>query len=128
MKKIIQFSMAFAVLMVFPVLAFSQEVGSAVVSGFDPSVFFVSLGALVGAVMTVTQFLKKQLPVSGFTTKFLSWIIALLLSGIGWYFQWGIFVGAEWYWIFAYALAAGLVGNSIFDIHIIKGIIKIFRE
>lgn len=126
MGKTIQFLMVLMVAVMLPLAAFCQD--GPVPSVFDPGTYYVSLAALVGAVMTITQFLKKVVVTEGITTKLLSWGVGLALSVIGYVMKLGIFEAVEWYWILIYALSAGLVGNSIFDLSIIEGILSIFEK
>lgn len=88
--------------------------------GFEE--YFASLAALAGLVVVITGYaiqLFKQ-PPTKLIKQLISWGVSLLISLVGWLFQWGIFTGAEWYSIFAYGLAAGLVANGIFDVKMVQ--------
>lgn len=87
-----------------------------VIDGFNPEVHFVSLAALVSAVLMGTQFFKKILGTVGGWTVVLSGVTSMLLSLVGWKMQWGIFLGIEFYWALAYGIIAALVANRVFDL------------
>jgi hypothetical protein len=57
----------------------------------------------------------------------ISWLIAILLSFLGWALKWGMFVGIEWYMVIVYGFACGLVANGIFDIAFIKTILSFLK-
>ncbi len=125
MKTFIKYLLVFAMLFLFPVLAFCQD-GTG--SFFDPAAFLGTLTALAASVTAVTEFLKRQIQTKGFIAQILSWIVAIALSALGWWLQVGMYVGVEWFWIFIYGLAGGLVSNGIFDTGIVKAIINIFKK
>lgn len=120
MKKIIHFLVALLAFVMLPVFAFCQEVTT--VPGFDPGQYFASLSAMVAAVMVITQFIKKLLTLKDLWAKILSWIVAALLSLAGWYFQYGIFIGTEWYHIILNSALIGLVSNGVFNIGVAESI------
>lgn len=125
MKTFIKYLSVFAMLFLFPVLAFCQD-GTG--SFFDPAAFLGTLTALAASVAAVTEFLKSQLKTKGIISQLLSWIVAIALSGLGWWLQIGMYVGVEWFWIFIYGLAGGLISNGIFDTAIVTAIISIFKK
>lgn len=128
MKNFIRLLMVLLTALMLPVMVFAQEVAAGVANVLpDPSTWFLSLAALAGAVMTVTQWLKNVLESKGIQTKLLSWLIAVILAFVGWFLELGIFAGLEWYWAAIYALSAGLVANSIVDLNLIQGILKLFK-
>lgn len=126
----IRLLMILLVAAMLPVIAVAQEVSTAVADasvGFDPSVYFVSLASLVGAVTAITQWLKKYVKTQGIQTKLLSWFVSVALCFVGWIFHLGILAGVEWYWILMYGLSAGLVANSIADLNIVTGLLNLFK-
>lgn len=129
MKNLIRFLFVLLAVLMLPVVAFCQEVaaGAASETGFDPQAWFVSLAAMVGAVMTITQWIKGLLLTAGIGTKLLSWMVSIVLAFLGWYFELGILAGLQWFWVAIYALSAGLVANSIVDLNIVQAILKLFR-
>lgn len=115
-----------AVIMIAPMCLFAQGGDTGTI---EPGTWFLTLGGFVAAVMAVTEFLKKYLfKTSGFASRFLSWIVAVALAFAGWFLQFGIFAGLQWYWALLYALAAGLAGNGIFDIGIISGLLSLVNK
>lgn len=131
MKRFLAFLMILFAVFALPIAALAQTAETlteAVSTVFDPTVLFASLSALVTAVTVVTQFVKSKIKSEGFWTKLLSWAVAAGLSVCGWFLHLGIFEGVAWYWMLCYALASGLVANSIFDLGIVTGIINLFKS
>ena len=126
MRKFVRILSIVLVALFVPILAFCQD--GTTEAGFDPAVYFISLSALVTGVMGVTQWLKKVVRSTGNWTKFLSWWVAFFLSFAGWFLKLGIFAGIEWYWVLAYAIGAGLVANSVFDLSIVKGLLETLKS
>jgi hypothetical protein len=92
----------------------------------DISGYFASLAYLVPAVLLITQIVLKYIK-----TKYdqvVSWIVSLLMCSVGWLLQLGIFCGTQWWWIFIYGLAAGLVANGVFDIPIVTALLNFIRK
>jgi len=129
MKTLIRLLMILLVALMLPVVAFCQEVSEAVatVVGFSPASYFVSLSALATAVITITQWLKGIINSTGVITKLVSWLISITLAFIGWWFNLGIFDSITWYWVIIYAVGAGLIANSIFDLSVVTALINLFK-
>lgn len=128
MKNLIKLlAVLVVVMLLLPTSLFAQNGNVATI--FNPAEWFITLAAFVGVVMTITEFLKVYIfKTSGFASRFLSWIVSILLALLGWILQAGIFAGLPWYWIFLYGLSAGFIGNGIFDIGIIKAILSIIPK
>ena len=117
MKKFLMMLLMF--FLIVPV--FASDGGS-----IDVSQYFVSLSVLAPIIVLVTEFIKTNLKISN--SQIISWIVAVVLSGVGWLLKLGMFAGVEWYWILIYGFASGLVANGIFDITIIQGILNLFKK
>lgn len=89
--------------------------------------YIASIPGLAALVLLVTQFLKQFLKTDGWYSAYLSWIVALVLSVIGWSLQLGIFLGATWYIVLIYAAAAGLIANGLFDWKMIKAVLELLK-
>lgn len=89
--------------------------------------YFISLAALSGAVLPVTEFIKRLFKASGGWVKFLSWIVAVALAFVGWWLNMGMLEGLSVLWVVIYGFAAGLVANSVFDIGIIQTILSALK-
>lgn len=128
MKKLICFLMLFMVAFTIPMIAMAETVATLENSpGIDIASYFTSLSALAGLVLLVTQFAKKLIKTEGVKTQILSWIIALVLSVIGYFIQLGIFAETAWYWIVIYAAAAGLITNGIASKHVVEAILNLLK-
>lgn len=112
MKKLLIFVMLM-VGMVFPIMA--QDGTETVTSFID---YFATLTALAGlnviVVSAVLKFFKTE------PTKLVKQLIsigtALILCTVGWFMQWGIFTGVEWWWILIYTIGVAFPSNGFFDI------------
>jgi len=104
--------------------ALSQDTGP---PGEDPDFFsmFLSIPYLAGGIVLVTQIVRKAVNINGQWAQYLSWLIAVLLSAVGYVLQIGIFIGVTWYVGLVYALAAGLIANGLFDWDFIRVILKL---
>lgn len=100
----------------------------AAVSDIEPGSYFVSLGALVALVLALTQLLKKIIGSEKEWTKFISWVIAMLVSVVGWKMNLGIFEGIQIYFALLYGLIAGFVANEVFDLVFGEGIMNLIRS
>lgn len=102
---------------VFVVTAFCGEQAiDVVIDGFNPEVYFVTLAALVGAVLTVTQFVKNIFQSEAGWTVIISWFIALVLAIAGWALKLGIFVDIQFHFALLYGVITGMIANKIFDL------------
>lgn len=100
----------------------------------EVSDYFASIPGVAIATLGLTQVLKKLLnqkypesPIADQVSQYISWAVAVLLSYLGFYFEWGIFAGISWYVTLIYALAAGLIANGIFDWQLTKSILQLFK-
>jgi len=114
------FFIAALFLFVTPVLLFAQDTGSAV-PFMD---WFISIPALAAGVLVITEFFKNA---TGKSSQFISWIIAFVLSVIGYIFHWGIFDHMQWWVGMIYALSAGLIANGLFDWSLIRALLEFFK-
>lgn len=90
--------------------------------------YFISLAALAGAVLSVTEFIKRIIHTSGSVAVILSWIVSLLIALIGWWLNLGIFENMTIVWVPIYGIAAGVVSNSLFDIGIVNAFLKLLGQ
>lgn len=100
---------------------------------------FSSLTALAALVVLITAWLKTFIGKFKFVEQwkdktflkdwkqYLSWLVALLVSTVGYFFQWGLFVGIAWYYILIYAIVTGLISNGIADWNLLKTILEAFK-
>ena len=100
-------------------------VGEQVFNQDGIEVYFYSLAALAGAVLPVTQFIKKLLNSSGNWTRYISWVVAIGLAFLGWWLNLGMLEGLKVVWVVVYGIAAGLVSNSVVDAVFVEMILKI---
>ena len=129
MKKVflmLCFIIGFLVIPVTVIFAASQ-VGEKVFGVDGIEGYFISLAALAAVVVPATEFIKRILKSSGGWTKFLSWIVSIGLAFAGWYFDFGVLADLDILFVVIYGVAAGLVANAVFDIEMVKGILKALK-
>lgn len=137
-KKIsILFPLLIALLIVFyacdspPVLAQTEtqaeqssiveDAGSLLVNSFT------TIPGLAALILIITGYIKKKNELTGQAVIFVSFIIALILSTGGYFFNLGIFVGVGWYYIFIYGLASCLIANGLADWNLVKSLLVFFK-
>ncbi len=106
---------------------FAQTTGEAPTEVLYPSAVFQSVAALAGAVLVITAWAKKQLNTNNTLTVVVSGVISFALSGIGYFFQIGIFTSVEWWYIFIYGLTAMLVANGLSTWEFIKSVLTLIK-
>ena len=90
--------------------------------------YFINIPSLATLILLVTQMIKKRWKkIKDDVAQYMSFGVGLVLSLIGWLFQYGIFFGVEWYYILIYGFAASLIANGMFDWHLIKAILVFLK-
>ena len=81
--------------------------------GYQESVeMFLSFGAVLIAVYAVTNLLKDVLPAA---PQFVSWLIGIALSMLGWFLGLGIFADMVWYLALGTGFIVSLAANGVYD-------------
>ncbi len=88
---------------------------------------FLSIPALAAFVIVATSFVRNLSWLKKINPQYVSWGMSILLALIGWFLQIGIFVQLEWYYIFIYGLASGLIANGLYDWEVIKAVLSILE-
>lgn len=90
----------------------------------------VWLGSLAG-IAAVTVFLagvvNTLLKTSGFWKQIVAWIIAIILLVVGNLLNMGFMAELNIWLTIVYGLAAGFVSNGIFDIELVKAILRALK-
>lgn len=94
----------------------------------DYSGFFVSITSLLVVIPIVTEFIKTNLGVTGLGTQILSWVIGLILAGVGYAFNLGMF--AEMSILETVLTGAGisLVSNGVADTGIVEWLLSLLKK
>lgn len=129
------FSILIAVFLLFyacdspPVFAETQAEQSSIVEDAGSLLvnYFATIPGLAAFVLFITGYIKKKYELTGQVVIFVSFIIALILSTGGYFFNLGIFVGVGWYYIFIYGLASCLIANGLADWNIIKSLLVFLK-
>jgi len=125
MKSLFVVAIATLFLVVTPLFAQTgSEKLSEVVNPLD---IFGSIAALAGFVLLVTAAIKSKLNTNKTITIVVSGIIGIGTSAIGYFFQYGIFIGVEWFYIFIYGVTSMLVANGLSTWEFIKAILEFFK-
>lgn len=72
----------------------------------------------------LTNLINSIVKLTGKAVQILSWLSGLLLALLGFYFQLGMFVEIEIWQALLIGLSAGLISNGLFDIGLVKAILK----
>lgn len=107
-------------------VVFAQDADNPI-DDFDFIGMFISIPALAAGVVVITELVKKAIKDKFKYIQYISWLIAVLLSAVGFIFKLGIFSGVKWYIGLIYALSAGLIANGLFDWQFIQIILKLLR-
>lgn len=90
----------------------------------------VWLGSLAG-VSAVTVFLAAVLNTlfgtSGFWKQIVAWIVALILLIVGNLINMGFMAELNWLNTIVYGLAAGFISNGIFDVELVRAILRALK-
>lgn len=128
MKKFIMFLF----LLLIPVAIFAQE------PVINPPTNWLELfaninvwlGSLAG-VSAVTVFLAAVLNTlfgtSGFWKQIVAWIVALILLIVGNLINMGFMAELNWLNTIVYGLAAGFISNGIFDVELVRAILRALK-
>jgi len=130
MKKLIQFLSLLLAAFIAPLLLFAQSVEvTELTKIFDLETVAATLGSLGGAVIVVTQLLKKWFKAESKSAKWLSWAVSLLLSFLCWQLKVGMFVAdASWIWLIINGAFAGLIANGLYDASILQAFKEILKK
>lgn len=121
------FVIAIATLFLAVAPLFAQTTAEKLSDVIDPSTVFESIAALAGVVLFITAWVKKKWNTKDAVTIVVSALISFIISGIGYYFKFGIFVAVEWYYIFIYGTTVMLVANGLSTWEFIKSILVLLR-
>jgi len=122
MKKAFFFLTA---LLIMPIALMAQDTGT-----IDPNIpeYFTTLLGISTLVTLLVGFVKKWLKLTGFWAQLVAWLMGIAVAYIGWIFKWGIFSEVIlWYVPLIYGVAVGLVSNGIFNIEVVKSILRLFK-
>lgn len=122
MKKFLVFLIL--MLVAAPVVSIAADINA---GEYVNPVYFTSLAGLAAVIVPVTSFVNKALGLTGALKQYLSWIVALVLGLIPWWFDLGIFNGVQWYVAMIYSFAAGLVANGLYDIDTVRKLLELLH-
>lgn len=127
MKQLKSFSFLLAVIMFLTILVTPLLAGQEAAAGQvdDIGDYFATVPGLAALVLLLTQFFRKNFNLEGIYAQLSSWLVALALSTAGYLLKIGIFIDVQWYWIFIYAAASGLIANGLFEWKHVKSILEL---
>lgn len=127
MKKLITVALLWVLFMVLP-LSLMAQISNEINPTENLQNYFASLAAFAAIVIPVTGIILRLFKVEKkWIKQNTSWLVALALGFIAWWFQWGIFAAIQWYECFIYCIAGALIANGIFNIVFIKTILKVLK-
>lgn len=124
MKKMLIF-----LLLLLPFVAFGQEIPEPPADwGGFLDWFKAAFGTWAGAlavILILTERVKRWLKVKGTAVVIVSWIAALPVVGVAWYFGIGIVAGVPWYVAAVYALSFAISANIAYLAPLIKEAVRV---
>ena len=99
--------------------------------------YFISIAALAGAVIAVTEFLKRgyekltkrsSTSLAKWLKQITTWAVSIGLVFLGSYFELGIFADLSTTYIIIYGVGTGLVANGIFDFVLVQLLVDLFKK
>jgi hypothetical protein len=132
MKTFLKICMLMVIMLLPATLLFAQD-GT---TPSDPSSLFESAFAtfvgLVAAIPVVVEFFKnlfgKTKATPDWVVLTLSWVVGIIMTMVGWYFNLGFLSGLTWYWALIYGFGASLAANGVADTKIIQWIFTLFQK
>lgn len=104
-----------------------EQVRSQTPDPIDPTLIFTTIAALSAGVLTITQMLKKWLGTNDQLTIIVSGVVSLVVSGLGYWLQAGIFEFVEWWYVFVYGLAAMVIANGFSTWEFVRAILTLLK-
>jgi len=101
------------------------------VTNIDLDQYFITIGALAGAVVTVTEFFKGITFIGSspsWVKQVISWIVAIAGAFVGNYFDLGVFADLNTTYTIIYGFAVGLIANGIFDFALVQAFLNLFKK
>ena len=127
MKKILIF-----LLLLLPIVAFGQEIPEPPADwGGFLDWFKAAFGTWAGAlavILILTERVKRWLNVKGSAAVIVSWLAALPVVGVAWYFGIGIVDGVAWYVALIYAIGFAVSANVAYLAPLIKEGVRILID
>ena len=111
-----------------PVSAIGAQPDSGPPVGVIDLLFDLStVAGAAAAVLLITGWIKTAFKLEGMFARWVSWIVAISLSYIGWFLNLGLFEPVTWPVALVYGFGIGLVANGIFTSEVIKAILAYFN-
>ncbi|PKP11944.1 MAG: hypothetical protein CVU09_00150 [Bacteroidetes bacterium HGW-Bacteroidetes-4] len=78
---------------------------------------FATIGGLAALVASIVQAVKKAVKLKAYWYQIFSFIVAIFLSFVGWYFKLGLFDSIQyWYYALLIGISIGLFSNGFYDL------------
>lgn len=97
--------------------------------------YYVSIAVFVVFITLVSEPLIILLKTSDKTflnlismNQLLTWVVSIVLSLVGSYFQLGMFLGLDFLWTVVYGIVIGGFANAFYDMSVVEWIINKFGE
>lgn len=115
-------------ILVISMITFGQVDSTVVVPDASPVIetatnfiesVFISVGAVAGAILFLFGLINDKLlkkPMNDTWTQVTTWLLALVLGGVGYYFNLGIFADVGIIWSGVLSIGSGLVANGLFTL------------
>jgi len=124
MKKIVKYLLAMLVILL-PIALFAQTTDPTTPS-FDFLSLFTTFAGYGSGILVITgvicRYILKNISTLG--RSITSWVVALIIGYIGWFFQIGIFVGIEWWRVLVFVASFAAGSNVIYNVEWIRKLLS----
>lgn len=86
-----------------------------------------TIAGAAAAVLLITGWIKTAFKLEGMYARWVSWIVAISLSFIGWLLNLGLFEPVTWPVALIYGFGIGLVANGIFTSETVQYLLSLFK-
>ena len=86
-----------------------------------------TIAGAAAAVLLITGWVKTAFKLEGKFARWVSWIVAISLSFLGWLLNLGLFEPVTWVVAIIYGFGIGLVANGIFTSETVQYILSLFK-
>jgi hypothetical protein len=94
--------------------------------GIPPAdTWFASFSLTIAATIGLAAGINTLLKTSGFVKQLISWLTGILLLVVGNLLNIGFMAELNWFHTFAYGLGTALVANGVFDIEVVKILLRL---
>jgi len=85
---------------------------------------YVNFAGLVVATPVISEWIIETVKAKKFLAQFISWVIGIVLSLVGWWLNLGFLAGLLWWHVVLVGVAVSLAANGVWDIDVLKKLLE----